>query len=505
MSRLVVRQLIFGTSAVVGMIFEHPRAFFFKLSERIRAMSFPGSQTLASALRSLSVGQALMDVDVPEPAIENLDVLTAREVMKAIQLLREMPERSQTDQIPSDAIRPLILLNNSVPYTKSGYTLRSQKLLASLRESGVPAFAITRIGYPTLIGRLAESETTVEDGVSYFHIIPFLQPRSLLRRETKTVEAIEKVANEYGVNVLHTTTDFKNAYVVATVARKLNIPWIYEVRGEPHNTWLSKLPEEQQQEAKSSFYYRRAAAQELASVDSADAVILLSEVSRQQWIQRGISAEKLHVVPNSIDAELLNLDPEKNSNETESQNKKVSVIGTVTSVVSYEGLDLILEAIQSMDGVEGLIVGDGVDLPRLRDRARRMGISDRMTFAGYKPQDEIVDWYKRIDVFVIPRIDSPVCRNVTPIKGLMAQALGLPVVATDLAALREVTGGIGFYFEPGNLDSFIRAIGEALASNPDSIAAKSRRWASTRTWVSAAQQMVEIYSDVLATQGKINY
>lgn len=504
MSRFVVRQLVFGTTAVFGMMFEHPRAFLFKLSERCRAMNFPGAQTLSRSLRRISGGQVLIDVDVPEPTSENLDLLTDREVEKAIQLLRGMPETGRFDRIHTDVIRPLMLLNNAAPYTKSGYTLRSQKLLAALRKSGVPAFAVTRIGYPTLVGRLAESETTLVDDVPYRHIIPLFQSRSLLRRETKAVKAIEQIADENQVNILHTTTDFKNAYAVASAARKLNVPWVYEVRGEPHNTWLSKLPEEERQKAKSSFYYRRAAAQELASVGSADAVIVLSEVSRQQWIRRGVAAEKLYVVPNSIDAELLELSPGKTSNESQARDEKVQVIGTVTSVVSYEGLDLILEAVQSMDGVEGLVVGDGADLPRLRDRARQLGITDRMTFVGYRPHDEIVDWYKRIDVFVMPRIDSPVCRNVTPIKGLMAQALGLPVVATDLPALREVTGGIGFYFEPGNLESFIGAIRKALTLDSERIASKSRRWASTRTWGNAAEQLVDIYSDLLTIQTRTN-
>lgn len=498
MIRFYIHQLIFATTAAFGMFVEHPRTFAFQTAERLRGSRNLVVQFISKKLRLLSGTQPTLHRDIADPRCSDIHEMSGREVGLAIQLLRDLPESTPVGTSDGGEIRPLMFLNNSVPFTKSGYTLRSQKLLSSLRTRGVPVVALTRVGYPVVIGRLAKANLTVVDDVPYYHAIPRIHPRSILCRDIKAINAIKRIAEENKVNVLHTTTDFKNAFVVASAAQELGIPWVYEVRGEPHNTWLSSIPDGKRKEAEASFYYRRAVAQELRSVASASAVIVLSEVSRQQWIKRGINPEKLHVVPNSIDSELLDQELQVKPITRGRSLGNGPVIGTVTSVVPYEGLELLLQAVKKMKGVTGLIVGDGAYLPDLRDRAERMGISDRIVFAGYQPQDEIVEWYQSIDVFVIPRIDAPVCRNVTPIKGLMAQALGLPVVASDLPALREVTGGIGFYFKPGDADSFVRGINAALASSRGQNAAESRKWASTRTWSVAAEKINEIYSGLLA-------
>ena len=68
------------------------------------------------------------------------------------------------------------------------------------------------------------------------------------------------------------------------------------------------------------------------------------------------------------------------------------------------------------------------------------------------------------------------CRTVTPLKALQAQALGIPVIASDLPALREVTGGVESYV-PGEDP---KALAEAIAGVEESDT--GRNWAATRTW-----------------------
>ncbi len=80
-----------------------------------------------------------------------------------------------------------------------------------------------------------------------------------------------------------------------------------------------------------------------------------------------------------------------------------------------------------------------------------------------------------LEVFVVPRHDTLVCRAITPIKALSAQVIGVPVVASDLLALREVTGGVEIYAPAGQADALAAAIFGVEKSTA------GREWVASRT------------------------
>lgn len=136
-----------------------------------------------------------------------------------------------------------------------------------------------------------------------------------------------------------------------------------------------------------------------------------------------------------------------------------------------------------------------MELPALKDLAKELGVEARVRFVGKVPQDEVVPWYKSLDIFVVPRLDCPVCRTVTPVKPLAAMALGIPVVASDLPALREVTGNLAEYFEPGNIDAFVTSL-DRVASGKYPVE-EARNWAKNRTWSRVGYILKEFYTSVL--------
>jgi glycosyltransferase involved in cell wall biosynthesis len=71
------------------------------------------------------------------------------------------------------------------------------------------------------------------------------------------------------------------------------------------------------------------------------------------------------------------------------------------------------------------------------------------------PNERILDYYSLIDVFVVPRINDRASRLVTPLKPLEAMSMRIPVVASDLPALRELVapGKRGLVFNPGEPSS----------------------------------------------------
>src|SRR5699024_9493192 len=248
-------------------------------------------------------------------------------------------------------------------------------------------------------------------------------------RIDRATEQLQKFVQVRNTTILHTTTDFENAAIVRRVANELQIPWIYEIRGEREKTWLSNPTLKGRERQTSSENYQIRRNLETKYAQAADGVIALSEVSKNDLIERGVPSHKIHVVPNSVSEKLLNLKIDKQLLRTELGLDDGVWIGAITAVVGYEGLDtMLLGLLELPENLKLVVVGSGDSLTRLKKLAEDIGVLPRVWFVGKVEHDQVWKWYASIDALVVPRRNDPVCRTVTPLKPLEAMALGIPVV-----------------------------------------------------------------------------
>ena len=394
-----------------------------------------------------------------------------------------------------DSHRVFFYVTNSIPYTSSGYAIRTHEILSQLVSEGLPLAVATRFGYPAVIGKLGFACQDIVGNVVYRRLVPAIYSFSDEQRLERSVDLLVKAAKEFGATIIHTTTGFENAVVASRAAERLGIPWAYEIRGEPELTWLSQHDGDAQGRAVQSKKFQQMHQRETEAASAASKVIVLSEVSKAEFIRRGIPSKNFILVPNGVNSRALTF------NRTQSEcRRKLGIaegplVGTVSSVVGYEGIDVLIRAVAELESVSCLIVGDGTELPQLRALARQIGVSDRILFVGRQSSDTILDWYRVLDLFVLPRKDLDVCRRVTPIKALQAQALGVTVVASDLPAIREVTGEAAIFFEPGSVDELAERISGCLsgAINVEEIKKDARKWAESRKWERAVKQLAIFY------------
>jgi glycosyltransferase involved in cell wall biosynthesis len=130
----------------------------------------------------------------------------------------------------------------------------------------------------------------------------------------------------------------------------------------------------------------------------------------------------------------------------------------------YKGIDEILgvlpELAETIPRIAYLIVGDGTDRPRLEDEARRLGVADRVVFAGRVDEARKADHYRIADAFVMPGRGEGF-----GIVYLEALACGVPVVGSVLDGSRDalLEGRLGALVDPRDRSDLLRGIREALA------------------------------------------
>lgn len=399
--------------------------------------------------------------------------------------------------------RVLHFLSNSLPHTTSGYAQRSHSVLAAQQAAGWDVLAVTRLGYPVQVGKVGARAEDVVDGVRYRRLLPAKLAGTLDARLQQQAEELLAIVLDFKPSVLHTTTHFVNAVVVRAVAQAVGIPWVYEVRGQLADTWASTRGAD----AKSSQYYRLFQGREAGVMRDADLVVTLGTAMKANIVAAGIPEGKILIAPNAVGGDFL-----EEPLDTASARRVLGLkeggqyIGTVSSLVAYEGLDCLIDAFALLaprfPQLRLLIVGDGVSRPALEVQARESGYSERIIFTGRVPREETARYHQALDVFVVPRKDLEVTRSVTPLKPVEALACARPVVASRLPALQEIVDERvdGLLVQPENP----AALSEALAALLIDDSARSAMGSSgrakvlaSRTWAANARALAAAYTELL--------
>lgn len=353
-----------------------------------------------------------------------------------------LPERSRRAAYRPELRRVLYVAASALPHHISGYTLRTQALVAALRVGGWDVVCATRPGYPQdradVCALTPGGECQVE-GVHYQRLAGPHRRKTPLDQYIKAAsESIAAKARELRPAVIHAASNYEAALPALMAARSLGIPFVYEVRGLWEYTAASKHPGWEHTER---FALDRRL-ESLAAV-GADRVFTLTAALSEELVSRGVEAERIALAPNCIDPELAG-ERERDAGLAESLGIADApfVAGYVGSLVPYEGLDDLMTAFgllrERMPGARLLLVGDGHALPALRAMAATPDLSGAVVFTGKVAPAEISRYFSLLDAIALPRKPFKVCELVSPLKPLEAMAFGVPLVVSDVAALKEM-------------------------------------------------------------------
>lgn len=452
--------------------------------------------------------------------------------------------------------RVLHILANSVP-DLNGYAIRSHDLLVSLKDAEIcDPIVLTSPYYPH---REAMYENAVIDGIEYHrstsqkrkpvaqkqfgfnvkkseHIIfrslkflvyktklivkkltyPMYRSASMFSRflgEKRMMRVFEREIIEHvkkhEATIIHAHTPFRVGLPAIRAARKLGLPFVYEVRG----MWEDSAVAQERWKTR-SIPYRYYRGQENKVIKKSDEVIVIGSNLGKEIIERNLRTKPPTVIPNAVGRDMaafpLNLGDKIPEAATELRERlrledSTVVIGYIGSLRTLEGVDFTAKATarcakKGLD-VRFLVCSSKANQDNLRDLCSDLGISEISFIEGPYPHNEIVHYYDLIDIFVVSRPDTNVTRIVPPIKPLEAMIRQRPIVVSDLPALREIVehGVTGMTFPAEDVPALSSVISE-LASNlslREEIGIASREYVlQTRTWSDIVHNYNEIYQRI---------
>ena len=312
---------------------------------------------------------------------------------------------------------------------------------------------------------------------------------------------IIEVAKEEGVDVIHAHVPYRVGIPAMRAARKLNLPFVYEMRG----MWEESAVASGRWKA-GGLAHRRFRRMETKVLREADSVICISETLREEAMSRGISKDKIIIVPNAVNIINNEIELPELFIEMKEKLQDVPVVGYIGSLRELEGVDLTAKAVSLLkeQGIKAnfFVLSSETGQSELREYCQSLGIGEQSHIAGPVSHDQVAPFYDLIDVFVVSRPDTRVTRLVTPLKPFEAMYSGRAVVMSDLPALAEIieNGKTGRLYPAGDAQALSNIIQELLEDESirTELGNNAQSWVvEKRTWKSVVTKMSPVYGELM--------
>lgn len=138
-----------------------------------------------------------------------------------------------------------------------------------------------------------------------------------------------------------------------------------------------------------------------------------------------------------------------------------TLVGTAGRLEAVKGHTHLIEALAHLPNyVQVVIAGDGSERPALEAQARALGVSQRLHLLGQR--DDVDALLPALDVFALPSLNEGLPRVI-----MEAQAVGLPVVSSELGAIPTALDlDAGALVPAGDGAALAKAIMDVLARTP---------------------------------------
>lgn len=304
------------------------------------------------------------------------------------------------------------------------------------------------------------------------------------RFQHMVVEQILSFASQEPYSLIYQRMSLAN-YAGVVLSQVLKVPLVLEYNGS--EAWVAK------HWGRSLRYHDLAVLVEEVCLKHAHLVVTVSEVLRDELIERGVEPNRIVFYPNCIDPKVFNpgrFSPEKSNQLRQRYGiAKDAVVATfIGTFGQWHGVDVLASAIRQMVDRDSewlrekklhfLLIGDGLKMPKVREILAGQKYAPFFTLTGLVKQEQAPAYLAASDILLSPHLPNADGSRFfgSPTKLFEYMAMGKAIVASDLEQLGQVLNNsirvdalpskppnpdskeMAVLFKPGDCNGLIRGI-----------------------------------------------
>lgn len=173
-----------------------------------------------------------------------------------------------------------------------------------------------------------------------------------------------------------------------------------------------------------------------------DSILFVAEGTRRTFVEAYPQfADKMRVIPNILPQDRIRESASDDDAErifTDPNRIHIVSVGRVARQKAFERIPEVLDGLGTLSQrIEWSVIGDGPDLPRLREELETKGLQDCVRFIGAR--NNPFPLVRQADLYVLTSLYES-----QPMVVMEALTLGVPVLSADFASVRELLGNKPF-------------------------------------------------------------
>ncbi|MCC4768754.1 glycosyltransferase [Methanosarcina sp. DH2] len=289
------------------------------------------------------------------------------------------------------------------------------------------------------------------------------------------------------------------------LCKLLKIPTIVEVNGLVMDE-LKVSPDSK------SFAYRvfscLALRSERFNYRHCDRIVSVTDKLKAELVRLySVPAEKVLVINNGANTEIFKPMDQKNSRDCLGLDGSKKYVCFVGHLAAWQGVEFLIYSspliLEKCPDVRFLVVGDGVMRDKLLEIASEMGLSDKFTFTGRVPYEDVPLYINAADICVAPFIKERNSKiGLSALKTYEYLACGKPIVASSISGVKDLIdlsgGGISVTPEdPGELaNAVVKLISDQKTRSM--MGEQGRKYVvENHSWDGVARKILDICDDIV--------
>ena len=251
----------------------------------------------------------------------------------------------------------------------------------------------------------------------------------------------ESLQNQYSFDVINFHQPFSAFGVIRSSVGK-RIKKVYTCHSLSFEEFQSRNPNPKSVARRIPYFLNIQARRfiERRVLKESDRIAVLSRFTKER-LQRvyKVPAEKITIIAGGVDLERFHpADDRMKIRQHLNVPQEKMILFTVRNLVPRMGLENLIYAVKdvvkTVPDVYLVVGGEGLLKNDLILLTKELGIENHVKFAGFIPEAELPDYYRMVDIFILPTLELEGFGLIT----LEALASGIPVLGTSVGGTVEI-------------------------------------------------------------------